>query len=248
MSDKGRHHPQTILSAPQLAEPAWMARRSVCVFCGSSQGNDPKFAASAVELGVELARENLGLVYGGGSLGLMGVVARAAIAAGGHVVGIIPSSLCAREKPPDNLHELVVTTSMHTRKQAMFDRSSAFVALPGGVGTLDETVEQMTWMKIGHHQKPIVFLNVDGYWDPVLAMFDRMLACDFVAGEVGVEVVRYADEVIPAIKAYWDRETRESVGIAPAVTAMIEGAIGRGDDSQAELGFAIPAWTAAGPE
>lgn len=93
-----------------------------------------------------------------------------------------------------------------------------------------------------------MFLNVDGYWDPVLAMFDRMVACNFVAGEVGVEVVRYASEVIPAIKAYWDRETRESVGIAPALTAMIEGMVERGEDPQAELAFAIPAWTAAGPE
>ncbi|MGB8525562.1 MAG: TIGR00730 family Rossman fold protein [Rhodoplanes sp.] len=218
------------------------------MFCGSSQGNDPQFVGSAVELGVALAHENLGLVYGGGSLGLMGVIARAAIAADGHVVGIIPTSLCGREKPPADLHELVITTSMHARKQAMFDRSSAFVALPGGLGTLDETVEQMTWMKIGHHRKPIVFLNVAGYWDPVLTMFDKMLACHFLAPDVGIEVVRHAAEVIPAIKEYWDCETRDCVGIAPAMGAMTEEAVGGSDELRTEAAPGIPVWTGLGLE
>ena len=180
MAEKARSRPQAVLFARQSPEQAWATRRSVCVFCGSNEGDDPQFVRAAEGLGAALAREGLGLVYGGGSFGLMGVIARATIKAGGHVVEIIPASLCSREKPPADLHELVITTSMHARKQTMFDRSSAFVALPGGVGTLDETVEQMTWMSIGHHRKPIIFLNVAGYWDPILTMFDRMQARNFL--------------------------------------------------------------------
>ena len=164
----------------------------------------------------------------------MGVIARATIKAGGHVVGIIPASLCSREKPPADLHELVITTSMHARKQTMFDRSSAFVALPGGLGTLDETVEQMTWMSIGHHRKPIIFLNVGGYWDSVLTMFDRMQALNFLGRDVEIGVVRDVAEVIPAIEKYWDEESRDLVRTAPAMSEMIEGAIDEWDAARAD--------------
>lgn len=189
--------------------------------------------AAAEALGAALARESLGLVYGGGSFGLMGVIARATKDAGGHVVGIIPTSLIEREKPPTELHELVITTSMHERKQAMFNRSSAFVALPGGLGTLDETVEQMTWLNIGHHRKPIIFLNVEGYWDPVLTMFERMQASAFL-DYAGIGVVRHAAEVIPAIKDFWDQETRDRIGIAPAISEMIEAPLNGEDEALIE--------------
>jgi len=229
MAKKARSRPQAVLFARQSPEQAWATRRSVCVFCGSNEGDDPQFVRAAEGLGAALAREGLGLVYGGGSFGLMGVIARATIKAGGHVVEIIPASLCSREKPPADLHELVITTSMHARKQTMFDRSSAFVALPGGVGTLDETVEQMTWMSIGHHRKPIIFLNVAGYWDPILTMFDRMQARNFLGWDVEIGVVRRAAEVIPAIEKYWDEESRYLVTTAPAMSEMIEDAIDEWD-------------------
>jgi uncharacterized protein (TIGR00730 family) len=223
-----------VLFARQSREQASAPQRSICVFCGSHPGNDPAFVAAAEALGAALARESLGLVYGGGSFGLMGVIARATKDAGGHVVGIIPTSLIERERPPAELHELVITTSMHERKQAMFDRSSAFVALPGGLGTLDETVEQMTWLTIGHHRKPIIFLNVEGYWDPVLTMFERMQASDFLGSDLEIGVVRHAAEVIPAIKDFWDQETRDRIGIAPAISEMIEAPLNGEDEALIE--------------
>jgi uncharacterized protein (TIGR00730 family) len=194
------------------------ARRSICVFCGSSLGDNPEFITAAQALGVAMAREGLGLVFGGGSLGLMGVVARASINAGAHVVGIIPDFLCIKEKPATDLSELVITRSMHERKQIMFDRSNAFVALPGGLGTLDEIVEQMTWMQIGRHTKPIVFLNVAGYWDPILTMFDQMRARQFIrsGSQLAIDIAEDADEVIPHIKRSWqqrspDRESEHQI-------------------------------------
>jgi uncharacterized protein (TIGR00730 family) len=190
-----RHPQYKTLAAPQ----------SVCVFCGSGPGDNPEFVDTACALGAALARERLGLVFGGGSLGLMGAVARASIDEGGYVLGIIPEFLRDRERPPCDLTELVVTKSMHERKQVMFDRSSAFVALPGGLGTLDEIVEQMTWVQIGRHNKPILFLNVAGYWDPFLMMIDRMRATKFIRPGLDVTdgIAENVGEVIPMIKRFW---------------------------------------------
>jgi uncharacterized protein (TIGR00730 family) len=138
----------------------------VCVYCGSGPGTDPVFADVADELGAALAREGLGLVYGGGDVGLMGIVARAVLKGGGHVTGIIPDFLKRRENMLDGADETIVVPDMHTRKQLMFDKSDAFIALPGGIGTLEELVEQMTWAQLGRHSKPILLVDVEGFWRP----------------------------------------------------------------------------------
>lgn len=157
--------------------------RSVCVFCGSSAGRDPAYAAAARELGTRLAAEGRTLVYGGGRVGLMGVLADAALAGGGHVIGVIPEALAAREVAHRGLGELRVVPSMHTRKALMADLAEAFVALPGGFGTLDELFEIVTWAQLGIHAKPIGLLDVKGYFDPLLAFAERAVADAFVRPE-----------------------------------------------------------------
>ncbi|ACA15024.1 conserved hypothetical protein [Methylobacterium sp. 4-46] len=154
--------------------------RTVCVYCGSGFGTDPVFREAARALGHSLAEAGIGLVYGGGNVGLMGTVARAVLDAGGHVTGIIPDFLKSRERMLDDVQETIVVPDMHTRKRLMFDRSDAFVALPGGIGTLEELVEQMTWAQLGQHAKPILLLSVAGFWAPLLALLDHMRAKGFI--------------------------------------------------------------------
>ena len=153
---------------------------SVCVYCGSGFGGDPAFTEAARTLGTALGREGLGLVYGGGNVGLMGTVAQAALEAGGHVVGIIPDFLKSRERMLDAIQETIVVSDMHTRKRLMFDRADAFVALPGGIGTLEELVEQLTWAQLGQHSKPILLLSVNGFWDPLITLLDHMRGHGFI--------------------------------------------------------------------
>lgn len=143
---------------------------SVCVFCGSSMGAKPVFADVARELGERLAHENLRLVYGGGGVGLMGTTARAAHEAGGRVLGIMPDFLRAKERLLDDVETIVVET-MHERKAMMYDASEAFVVLPGGIGTLEEAIELMSWRRLNLHLKPIWFVNVDGFWDALIELF-----------------------------------------------------------------------------
>ena len=154
--------------------------RSVCVYCGSGFGGDPAFREAAVTLGRSIAEAGLGLVYGGGDVGLMGTVAHAALKAGGHVTGIIPDFLKAREHMLDDVQETIVVPDMHTRKKLMFDRSDAFVALPGGIGTLEELVEQLTWAQLGQHKKPILLVSIGKFWDPLLTLFDHMRGHGFI--------------------------------------------------------------------
>ena len=154
--------------------------RSVCVYCGSGFGTDPAFAEAARTLGRSLAEGGVALVYGGGNVGLMGTVARAALDAGGHVTGIIPDFLKARERMLDDVQETIVVPDMHTRKKLMFDRADAFVALPGGIGTLEELVEQMTWAQLGRHRKPILLVSVDGFWAPLIALLAHMRDTGFI--------------------------------------------------------------------
>ena len=147
--------------------------KRVCVYCGSRDGDDPAFAAAAETVGAGIARSGMGLVYGAGDVGLMGRVATAAMAAGGDVLGVIPQHLLALEIGKRDLSELVVVNTMHERKMIMFDRSDIFVALPGGPGTLDELIELLTWRQLGLHSKPAHLLNLDGYWDPLLALLNN---------------------------------------------------------------------------
>lgn len=161
-----------------------MEINSVCVFCGSRAGTDPGFDAAARALGRGLAERGIRLVYGGGRVGLMGTVADAALAAGGQVVGVIPEFLMRREVGREDLSELVVTDSMHARKQRMFELSDAFVALPGGLGTLDETIEVATWKQLGMHDKPVIVLDINGYWQGLTALLGQVVAGGFAYGDV----------------------------------------------------------------
>ena len=154
--------------------------RSVCVFCGSRPGNDLAHAASAAELGTALAAAGLRLVYGAGDVGLMGAVARAAIAAGGRTLGVIPGHLVPLEARGRPAADAIVTETMHERKKVMFMNADAIVTLPGGPGTLDELFEVLTWRQLGLHEKPVLLLNVNGYWDPLLALLDHVVGHGFV--------------------------------------------------------------------
>ena len=154
--------------------------RSVCVYCGSNAGSRPVYAERAAALGTRLAREGLALVYGGGNVGLMGVVADAVLAAGGEVVGVIPEQLVGWEVAHRGVTRLEVVANMHERKARMFDLADAFVALPGGFGTLDEMFEMLTWRQLGLGDKPCAFLDVDGFYAPLVAMMDRMVAERFL--------------------------------------------------------------------
>lgn len=174
---------------------------SVCVFCGSSDAAAPSLLASAAELGRLLAREQLTLIYGGGGVGLMGACAVAAHEAGGKVLGIIPHFLKERERRLDVV-ETVVVESMHERKMMMFERSDAFVVLPGGIGTLEEVVELLSWRRLDLHGKPVVFYNPDGFWEPLFHLFQHtvdqhLTPPSFMKSWVAVDTI---DEIVPALR------------------------------------------------
>jgi uncharacterized protein (TIGR00730 family) len=154
--------------------------KSICVYCGSNSGNKPIYAERAIALGTRIAKEKLALVYGGGNVGLMGIVADAVLEAGGEVVGVIPAQLVNWEVAHDGLTRLEVVESMHERKARMFDLADAFVALPGGFGTLDEMFEMLTWRQLGLGDKPCAFFDIDGFYAPLMAMLDRMVAERFL--------------------------------------------------------------------
>jgi hypothetical protein len=177
--------------------------RNVCVYCGSSPGHDPAYAAAARELGRLLAARDVGLVYGGGGLGLMGETAKSVLANGGRVTGIIPEFLSEKEQMLRNVSELLVVEDMHQRKKLMFDKSDAFVALPGGIGTLEELVEQLTWAQLGRHTKPIVLLNAEGYWAPFMVLLEHMQREGFIRPEMAVRflIADKAEDVLPTILA-----------------------------------------------
>ena len=176
---------------------------TVCVYCGSGAGANPAFAAAAERFGTLLAGAGVGLVYGGGSIGLMGAVAKAVLAHGGHVTGIIPEFLTGRERTLAEAQEIVVTRDMHERKQAMFERADAFVALPGGIGTLEELVEQMTWAQLGRHTKPILIANIDGFWDPLRVLIDHMRDLAFIRPGMTVNllVADNVEDILPKLEA-----------------------------------------------
>lgn len=175
--------------------------RSVCVYCGSSLGDDSLFADAARDFGRRLAEAGIELVYGGGDVGLMGVVARTVLDHGGRVTGIIPEFLRRRENMLDDAQELIVVPDMHTRKQTMFDRADAFVALPGGIGTLEELVEQMTWAQLGRHAKPILILNIADFWKPLLVLLAHMRQHGFIRPglELSYLVAERCEEILPML-------------------------------------------------
>ena len=178
--------------------------RSVCVYCGSSPGRNEIYAKAGHLLGRSIAKAGLRLIYGGGTKGIMGAVAEGALKAGGKVTGIIPRFLINREATEtalDRLDELLITDNMHERKHRMFEKSDAFVALPGGIGTVEEIVEIMTWGQLGHHRKPIVFANVNGFWDPMLSLLDHMAAEGFIhtAKRVQPLVINDPEAIVAAI-------------------------------------------------
>ena len=189
--------------------------RNVCVFCGSGSGKSPLFAESAQIFGKSLAEAGVGLVYGGGGLGLMGEVARAVLAHKGHVTGIIPSFLSEKERMLRDVQELIVTEDMHQRKRLMFERSDAFVALPGGIGTLEELVEQLTWSQLGRHTKPIVLANIDGFWDPLCALLDHMRTQAFIRESMAVRFITVdrAEDILPAIAAAAPEQPKENAEV-----------------------------------
>ena len=163
--------------------------RKICVYCGSGPGTDPAFVQAATAFGQILASNGIGLVYGGGAIGIMGAVARSVHDHGGEVTGIIPKFLMARERALHGTHELIVTRDMHERKQKMFEMADAFVALPGGVGTLEELVEQITWVQLGRHRKPILLANINGFWDPLCALIDHMKKLEFIRGDLNFDLL-----------------------------------------------------------
>lgn len=168
--------------------------RTVCVYCGSGPGTNPQFVEAAKAFGQELAQAGIGLVYGGGAVGLMGAVATSVLDHGGHVTGIIPEFLINKEKKLSRVQDLIVTRNMHERKQLMFERSDAFVAFPGGIGTLEELVEQLTWAQLGRHSKPILMANIDGFWEPLLKLIEHMRSTEFIRPGLSVHLLT-ADKV-----------------------------------------------------
>jgi uncharacterized protein (TIGR00730 family) len=187
--------------------------RSICVYCGSGPGADPAFAVAARAFGKILAQNKVRLVYGGGAIGLMGEVASAVLDHGGDVTGIIPEFLKDREIALKRVQELIVTPNLHQRKQIMFERADAFVALPGGIGTLEELVEQLTWAQLGRHRKPILIANINGFWEPLRALLDHMTETKFIRPGLSVRyfVVDRVEDILPKLT--------EAVRDMPAVEA-----------------------------
>src|SRR5664279_565222 len=177
--------------------------RTICVYCGSGPGTNPRFIEAAIALGRILAEHGIRLVYGGGSIGLMGAIATSVLDHGGTVTGIIPDFLTARENALTRVQEMIVTPDMHERKRLMFERSDAFVALPGGIGTLEELVEQMTWQQLGRHTKPVLLANIDGFWEPLLVLLAHMRATEFIRTGLAVNVLKAerVEEILPRLRA-----------------------------------------------
>lgn len=188
---------------------------AVGVFCGSSPGRDPRHLELARSVGAILAERGLTLVYGGGQVGLMGAVADACLDGGGHVVGVIPGALFAREVVHPRLGELHEVGTMHERKALMYDRSDGFLALPGGLGTLDELAEVATWAQLGLHAKALVLVDVDGFWDPFAEMLDRMVDSGFLLPRNRALVLRAAgaEEALDVLAAARPEDVAPAIGL-----------------------------------
>jgi uncharacterized protein (TIGR00730 family) len=191
--------------------------QSICVYCGSGPGADPAFATAARQFGKILAEHRIGLVYGGGAIGLMGELANSVLSHGGDVTGVIPEFLTDREHALGR-GKMIVTGDMHERKLHMFELADAFVALPGGVGTLEEVVEQMTWVQLGRHRKPILLANINRFWDPLCALLDHMAEMKFIRSglEVNYLVAERIEDVLPRLIEAADAVPTSEIGMKTA--------------------------------
>jgi uncharacterized protein (TIGR00730 family) len=177
--------------------------RTICVYCGSGPCTNPRFSEAAIALGKALAENGIRLVYGGGSIGLMGALATSVLDHGGTVTGIIPDFLTSRENALKRVQEMIVTPDMHERKRLMFEHYDASVALPGGVGTLEELVEQLTWQQLGRHTMPVLLANIDGFWEPLLALLAHMRATEFIRPSLAVDILKAerVEDILPRLRA-----------------------------------------------
>src|ERR1700677_1269957 len=197
--------------------------KTVCVYCGSGPGTDPRFVEAAIAFGKALAENGIRLVYGGGSIGLIGAVATSVLDHGSTVTGIIPDFLTSRENALKRIQEMIVTPDMHERKRLMFERSDAFVALPGGIGTLEELVEQLTWQQLGRHSKPILLANIDGFWEPLLALLAHMRATQFIRPSLAVEILKAerVEDILPRLRAAAARTPGDTKELAPEMARRL---------------------------
>ncbi|THD57399.1 MAG: TIGR00730 family Rossman fold protein [Bradyrhizobium sp.] len=197
--------------------------KTVCVYCGSGPGTDPRFVEAAIALGKALAESSIRLVYGGGSIGLMGAVATSVLDHGGTVTGIIPGFLTARENALKRVQELIVTPDMHERKRLMFEHSDAFVALPGGIGTLEELVEQLTWQQLGRHSKPVLLANIEGFWEPLLALLAHMRETQFIRASLAVDILKAerVEDIVPRLQAAAARAKEGTAEMEPEIARRL---------------------------
>ena len=197
--------------------------KTVCVYCGSGPGTNPNFIEAAKALGKALADSKIRLVYGGGSLGLMGAVATSVLDHGGTVTGIIPDFLRMRENALTRVQEMVVTPDMHERKRLMFERSDAFVALPGGLGTLEELVEQLTWQQLGRHAKPVLLANIDNFWEPLFSLVAHMRQTEFIRAGLTVDILKAdkVEEIVPRLRAAAAQIPEGQLDLAPDVARRL---------------------------
>jgi uncharacterized protein (TIGR00730 family) len=197
--------------------------RTVCVYCGSGPGTNPRFIEAAKTFGKILAENGIRLVYGGGSIGLMGAVATSVLDHGGTVTGIIPDFLTIRENALKRVQEQIVTPDMHERKRLMFERSDAFVALPGGVGTLEELVEQLTWQQLGRHSKPVLIANIENFWEPLLALLAHMRATQFIRPSLAVEILKAdrVEDILPRLREAAAAAREGTAEMAPEIARRL---------------------------
>src|SRR5258706_10230462 len=197
--------------------------KTVCVYCGSGPGTNPHFVEGATTLGKIFAENGVSLVYGGGSLGLMGALAKSALDHGGNVIGIIPDFLKTRENAMARVQELIVTPDMHERKRLMFERSDAFIALPGGIGTLEELVEQLTWQQLGRHSKPVLLANIDSFWEPLLALLSHMRATEFIRPSLAVQILQAGrvEDILPRLRAAAALVPADAEALAPEIVRRL---------------------------
>jgi uncharacterized protein (TIGR00730 family) len=197
--------------------------KTICVYCGSGPGTNPRFVEAAKAFGKILADNGIRLVYGGGSIGLMGAVATSTLDHGGTVTGIIPDFLTIRENALKRVQELIVTPDMHERKRLMFENSDAFVALPGGVGTLEELVEQLTWQQLGRHSKPVLIANIEGFWEPLLSLLSHMRATQFIRPSLAVDILKAerVEDILPRLREAAARARKGSEEMAPEIARRL---------------------------